>query len=67
MIGNLSGNTGKTLEQWIGINLKGQDPVGKLEAVKPNSMCSHKIKVAHISEIDREVPDWIKKAYDHAN
>ena len=51
----------------ICINLKGQDPVGKLEAEKPNSMCSHKIKVAHIGEIDREVIDWIKKAYDHAN
>jgi predicted transport protein len=51
----------------IGINLKGQEPVGKLEAEKPNSMCSHKIKVADISEIDREVLDWIKKAYDHAN
>ena len=51
----------------IGINLKGQEPAGKLEAEKPNSMCSHKIKVADISEIDREVLDWIKKAYDHAN
>jgi predicted transport protein len=50
----------------IGINLKGQDPVGRLEAEKPNSMCSHKIKVADISEIDREVLGWIKKAYDHA-
>jgi predicted transport protein len=51
----------------IGINLKGQEPVGKLEAEKPNSMCSHKIKIAGISEVDREVLDWIKKAYDHAN
>jgi predicted transport protein len=50
----------------IGINLKGQEPVGRLEAEKPNSMCSHKIKVADISEIDREVLGWIKKAYDHA-
>jgi hypothetical protein len=32
----------------IGINLKGQEPKGKLEAEKPNSMCSHKIKIADI-------------------
>ncbi|MDX5349074.1 MAG: DUF4287 domain-containing protein, partial [Hymenobacteraceae bacterium] len=30
----------------IGINLKGQEPIGKLEAEKPNSMCSHKIKIS---------------------
>lgn len=51
----------------IGINLKGQEPVGRLEAEKPNSMCSHKIKVAGIGEIDHEVLGWIKQAYDHAN
>jgi predicted transport protein len=50
----------------IGINLKGQEPKGKLEAEKPNSMCSHKIKIADIREIDEEVLSWIKAAYDNA-
>ena len=50
----------------IGINLKGQPPKGKLEAEKPNSMCSHKILIAQASEIDREVMGWIKTAYDNA-
>lgn len=50
----------------IGINLKGQEPKGKLEAEKPNSMCSHKIKITDNSEIDVEVMEWIKKAYDNA-
>ena len=50
----------------IGINLKGQEPKGKLEADKPNSMCSHKMNIAAIKEIDNEVYDWIKKAYDNA-
>src|SRR5690606_37663392 len=50
----------------IGINLKGQEPEGKLTAEKPNAMCSHKINVTDIAEIDREVMDWIKKAYDNA-
>ncbi len=50
----------------IGINLKGQEPKGKLEAEKPNSMCSHKIKIAEISDIDTEVLDWIRSAYENA-
>lgn len=50
----------------IGINLKGQTPHGKLEAEKPNAMCSHKINLTAISDIDEEVLSWIKSAYDHA-
>ena len=48
----------------IGINLKGQEPEGKLEAEKPNSMCSHKIKITEISDIDKEVMDWIKSEFE---
>lgn len=50
----------------IGINLKGQEPQGKLEAEKPNSMCSHKMNIADIKDIDNEVLGWIKTAYDNA-
>lgn len=50
----------------IGINLKGQEPTGKLEAEKPNSMCSHLIKIAYINEIDAEIMTWIKTAYENA-
>ena len=50
----------------IGINLKGQEAKGKLEAEKPNSMYSHKINIADINEIDEEVMKWIKTAYDNA-
>lgn len=50
----------------VGINLKGQEPKGKLEAEKPNSMCSHKINLASINDIDKEVMEWIKKAYENA-
>lgn len=50
----------------IGINLKGQEPKGKLEAEKPNSMCSHKINISDINEIDKEVFDWILTAYNNA-
>jgi len=50
----------------IGINLKGTEPKGKLEAEKPNAMCSHKISLLDIKDIDREVMEWIKTAYDDA-
>ncbi|MBX3044255.1 MAG: DUF4287 domain-containing protein [Candidatus Kapabacteria bacterium] len=50
----------------IGINLKGQEPKGKLEPEKPNSMCSHKINLTDIEDIDKEVIEWIRTAYDNA-
>jgi predicted transport protein len=50
----------------IGFNLKGVEPQGKLEAEKPNGICSHKINLAAINEIDMEVIDWIRMAFDKA-
>ncbi|MEO7047923.1 MAG: DUF4287 domain-containing protein [Ferruginibacter sp.] len=50
----------------IGINLKGQEPKGKLEPEKPNAMCSHKINLADIKDIDKEIIEWIKTAYENA-
>lgn len=44
----------------IGINMKGQEPSGKIEAENPNSMCSHKIKIADINDIDTEIMNWKK-------
>jgi predicted transport protein len=51
----------------IGFNLKGVEPQGKLEAEKPNGICSHKINLSHIDEIDQEVIGWIRMAFDKAN
>jgi predicted transport protein len=50
----------------IGFNLKGLEPSGKLEAEKPNGICSHKICLSDLSEIDAEVIAWIKMAYENA-
>jgi predicted transport protein len=50
----------------IGFNLKGVEPKGKLEAEKPNGICSHKINLAAITDIDKEVIDWIRMAFDKA-
>ena len=51
----------------IGINLKGQEPKGKLEAINtPNAMFSHRINLSGLEDIDKEVISWIKAAYDNA-
>jgi predicted transport protein len=50
----------------IGFNLKGVEPKGKLEAEKPNGICSHKINLSDIKEIDKEVIEWIKMAFENA-
>jgi predicted transport protein len=51
----------------IGINLKGHEGKGKLEAINTaNAMCSHKMNLSSAQDIDHEVIDWIKTAYDHA-
>jgi predicted transport protein len=50
----------------IGFNLKGVEAKGKLENEKPNGICSHKINLADISDIDAEVIGYIKMAFDNA-
>jgi predicted transport protein len=51
----------------IGINLKGHEPKGKLEAITAaNAMCSHKINLTELKDVDAEVIGWIKTAYEHA-
>jgi predicted transport protein len=50
----------------IGFNLKGVEPKGKLELEKPMAICSHKINLSDISEIDDEVMNWIKMAFNNA-
>ncbi len=47
----------------IGIILKAEKPKGKLELEKPNSMCSHKICIASLDEVDKEVFEWLMCAY----
>jgi predicted transport protein len=50
----------------IGFNLKGVEAKGKLENEKPNGICSHKINLSDINDIDQEVIDWIKMAFEKA-
>ena len=48
----------------LGINLKGVEPQGRLEAM--SGMCTHKIKLKSATEIDDEVKRWLKTAFERA-
>lgn len=51
----------------IGLNLKGEEPKGKLEGINtPNAMCSHKINLCGPNDINQEVIQWLKAAYESA-
>ncbi len=51
----------------VGINLKGQEPEGILEAMPAsNAMCSHRISLSSADEVGPEVVGWLHKAYEAA-
>jgi len=51
----------------VGINLKGIEPAGRLEASGSfNAMLSHRVRVNSAAEIDDELVGWLKQAYDAA-
>lgn len=51
----------------VGINLKGHPAKGKLEAIETsNAMCSHKINLSGVEDVDQEVMEWIRLAYEQA-
>ena len=48
----------------LGIALKGDEPTDRLE--KYNAMCSHRVRLETVKDIDKEVKDWIREAYKRA-
>jgi predicted transport protein len=51
----------------VGLNLKGVPPGGRLEsAASFNSMCSHRIRVESADQIDDELLEWVRQAYESA-
>ena len=48
----------------LGINLKGVEPHGRLEAM--SGMCTHKVKLTDVSEFDADVKAWLKDAFERA-
>jgi hypothetical protein len=51
----------------LGIQLKGQAPKGKLESGEMwGGMCTHRIQLFSPADVNAEVLDWMKQAYDAA-
>ncbi len=51
----------------LGINLKGKDPTGKLEASGSfNAMVSHRVRLSEAGDVDADVKAWLKVAYEAA-
>lgn len=51
----------------VGINLKGVEPAGRLEASGSfNAMVSHRVKIESKKDVNAELKKWLKAAYDKA-
>lgn len=48
----------------LGINLKGEPPQGRLEAM--SGMCTHKVKLSAVEDFDEDVQSWLKEAFNRA-
>lgn len=48
----------------LGLNMKGEPTTDRLVADK--GMCTHKIAITSVDEVDGEVSDYLRKAYDLA-
>ena len=52
----------------IGIKLKGVEPTARLEmAGSWNNMVTHRVRVATSSEVDEELVQWLRQAYEAAS
>ena len=50
----------------IGINVKGVKGTARLVEQPPGGMCQYKVAVTHPGEVNTELTDWIRLAYDSA-
>jgi hypothetical protein len=50
----------------LGLNMKGIEPTERLTPMPAGSMCNFKVKLMDPGEVDSELLNWIKQAYDSA-
>lgn len=48
----------------LGLNLRGVEPTSRLEA--SGGMCTHRVNVTTVADIDDEVVGWLREAYERA-
>jgi len=50
----------------VGLNMKGVEATTRLMAMPAGGMCQYKVNVTAAEEVDQELLDWIRQAYDSA-
>lgn len=50
----------------VGLNAEDLPAGGRLVALKPGGMCRYKVRLSTPAEVDDELVDWIRSAYDAA-
>ncbi len=51
----------------VGLNIKGVEPSGIVEDGKKwNAMCTHRIRIEDAKKVNKDLINWIKKAYEQA-
>ncbi len=50
----------------VGLNMKGVKGTARLIEQKPGGMCQYKVRVADKNEVDAQLIEWIRTAYDAA-
>ena len=51
----------------LGLKLKGVDTAGRLEGSGPfGAMCTHRVRLESTADVDDEVLNWIRDAYDRS-
>lgn len=50
----------------IGINARQLQPTTRLRAMPPGGMCQFEVRIGSAQELDRELLDWVRTAYDSA-
>ena len=50
----------------VGLNLKDEAGTTRLEAQPPKGMCTHKVKLTDVAQVDAELLGWIRRAYEQA-
>lgn len=48
----------------LGLNLRGTEPTDRLEAA--TGMCTHRVRLAGVDEVDASVRGWLRAAYERA-
>jgi Domain of unknown function (DUF5655)/Domain of unknown function (DUF4287) len=49
----------------LGVNLPGMSPTERL--LEAGGMCSHKVSLTNVEDVDEQLRAWLRAAYDRAN